>query len=197
MLKIDMPAPDFSLFAYFPKEKEIRKVGLKDYFGKWVILSFHPGDFTFTCSTDLGALNKIVPILEENNAMLFGVSIDSVYVHKIWIETSKSMKDMVFPIIGDQDKIMSIDYGALDEKDSISNLERVTVIINPDGIVKYIEKADPRLGKDGEQILHKLIGLKYLYEHNSTEKLIIILPADWKKIEEAININIPEDIGKI
>lgn len=40
-------APTFSAEAYDPVQKKIRKIGLEDYRGKWVILFFYPSDFTF------------------------------------------------------------------------------------------------------------------------------------------------------
>ena len=38
-------APDFSAPAYH--KGEFKNVQLSDYHGKWVILCFYPGDFTF------------------------------------------------------------------------------------------------------------------------------------------------------
>lgn len=38
-------APNFSATAYH--QGEIKKVTLEDYRGKWVVLCFYPGDFTF------------------------------------------------------------------------------------------------------------------------------------------------------
>ena len=45
MIKVGKPAPDFSAPAYH-KGKFIN-VTLSDYLGKWVLLCFYPGDFTF------------------------------------------------------------------------------------------------------------------------------------------------------
>ncbi len=39
------PAPDFEAGAYF--EGGFTNVKLSDYRGKWVVLCFYPGDFTF------------------------------------------------------------------------------------------------------------------------------------------------------
>lgn len=39
------PAPDFETGAYF--EGGFKDVKLSDYRGKWVVLCFYPGDFTF------------------------------------------------------------------------------------------------------------------------------------------------------
>ena len=38
-------APNFTTKAYH--KGEIKEVSLEDYRGKWVVLCFYPGDFTF------------------------------------------------------------------------------------------------------------------------------------------------------
>ncbi len=45
MIQVGQKAPDFSLPAYF-KGKFV-EVKLSEYAGKWVVLCFYPGDFTF------------------------------------------------------------------------------------------------------------------------------------------------------
>jgi peroxiredoxin (alkyl hydroperoxide reductase subunit C) len=43
--RIGKPAPDFEAPAYY--QGEFTTVKLSDYLGKWVLLFFYPGDFTF------------------------------------------------------------------------------------------------------------------------------------------------------
>ncbi|MBF7096783.1 redoxin domain-containing protein [Alkalibacter sp. M17DMB] len=38
-------APDFTGSAFY--QGKIKKVSLSDYRGKWVVVCFYPGDFTF------------------------------------------------------------------------------------------------------------------------------------------------------
>jgi peroxiredoxin (alkyl hydroperoxide reductase subunit C) len=45
MIQIGKKAPDFTASAYF--NGEFTSVKLSDYLGKWVLLCFYPGDFTF------------------------------------------------------------------------------------------------------------------------------------------------------
>lgn len=45
MIKAGQKAPEFSAGAYF--NGEFTSVNLSDYLGKWVVLCFYPGDFTF------------------------------------------------------------------------------------------------------------------------------------------------------
>ena len=43
--KVGQAAPDFTAPAYY--QGEFTSVKLSDYLGKWVLLCFYPGDFTF------------------------------------------------------------------------------------------------------------------------------------------------------
>jgi len=43
--RVGKPAPDFELSAYFGGG--FKNVKLSDYKGKWIMICFYPGDFTF------------------------------------------------------------------------------------------------------------------------------------------------------
>lgn len=45
MMKVGSPAPLFEAPAFY--KGEFTNVKLEDYKGKWVVLCFYPGDFTF------------------------------------------------------------------------------------------------------------------------------------------------------
>ena len=45
MIKVGRPAPDFELAGYF--KGEFKQFELSEFRGKWVLLCFYPGDFTF------------------------------------------------------------------------------------------------------------------------------------------------------
>ena len=45
MIEVGKKAPDFEAPAYH--EGEFTSVKLSDHLGKWVVLCFYPGDFTF------------------------------------------------------------------------------------------------------------------------------------------------------
>lgn len=45
MIMVGKPAPTFTAPAY--QNGEFSEVSLEDYKGKWVLLCFYPGDFTF------------------------------------------------------------------------------------------------------------------------------------------------------
>ena len=43
--KVGKPAPDFELSAFVGKG--FKNIKLSDYKGKWIVICFYPGDFTF------------------------------------------------------------------------------------------------------------------------------------------------------
>lgn len=43
--RVGQKAPDFNAPAYY--NGSFTNVQLSDYFGKWILLCFYPGDFTF------------------------------------------------------------------------------------------------------------------------------------------------------
>ena len=43
--RVGQKAPDFNAPAYY--QGSFTNVQLSDYFGKWILLCFYPGDFTF------------------------------------------------------------------------------------------------------------------------------------------------------
>ncbi len=45
MITVGQKAPDFSAPAFF--KNEFTSIKLSNYLGKWVVLCFYPGDFTF------------------------------------------------------------------------------------------------------------------------------------------------------
>jgi hypothetical protein len=45
LAKVGKPAPDFELAAYL--DGGFKNIRLSDYKGKWIVICFYPGDFTF------------------------------------------------------------------------------------------------------------------------------------------------------
>ena len=77
MLEIGTKAPEFSL----PDQNGEMK-SLSDYKGKKVILYFYPKDMTAGCTKQACAFGELYPQFLEKNAVVLGVSKDSVASHK-------------------------------------------------------------------------------------------------------------------
>jgi len=50
-MKIGQDAPDFTAEAVF--EQKFMPIRLSAYRGKYLVLLFYPGDFTFVCPTEI------------------------------------------------------------------------------------------------------------------------------------------------
>ena len=68
--------------------EQITNVDFSTYRGKWIVLMFYPGDFTFICPTELSEVAALYPEFQKAGAEVFGISTDSVFVHKAWHDTS-------------------------------------------------------------------------------------------------------------
>jgi len=194
MIEVGKEAPEFEAKAYFPTEQKIKTIKLSDYKGKWVILTFHPADFTFVCATDLEAFANYYEKFKKEGAEILGISVDSIFSHKVWVETSPRVKKVQYPLVEDIKREISTKYGFLNEKTGLT--KRGTVIINPDGVIEYIAIFNDRLGKDVNHIYNSFIALKYLYKNPPTPEGFEIIPAGWKEGDEPLKVKIPFDIGK-
>ena len=65
---IEEKAPAMKAKAWFPERDKIEEFNLSDYSGKWVIITFYPGDFTFVCATDIEAFMSSHEEFRKNGA---------------------------------------------------------------------------------------------------------------------------------
>jgi len=195
MIEIGDAAPEIKAKAYFPEQKDIKDIDLKQYRGKWLILAFYPGDFTFVCATDIEGFMEQYDKFINNGAVIFGVSTDSVYSHKAWTDTSPRVKKSKIPLIEDFNKEISAAYGFLNSKSGAAR--RGLVIIDPEGNVQYYAVFNDGLGKDIEHIYNSLMGLKYIHDTKAEKGHICVIPANWKPGKKALDIDVVADIGKL
>lgn len=195
MLSIGEIAPEIKTKGYFPEGGEIEDYKLSRDRGKWVVLTFYPGDFTFVCATDIEAFTLLYGQFKESNASVYAISTDSIYSHKQWSATSPRAKVSKIPLLEDFTKSITESYGFLNKETGAAR--RGTVIIDPEGKVQYISIHNDALGKDAQHILTALTGLKYIYETPTKEGHICVIPAGWKIGKPALDIDLEHDIGKL
>ncbi|MCL4371694.1 peroxiredoxin [Candidatus Marsarchaeota archaeon] len=180
--------------AYFPKDDKIEKVKIPEK-GKWNILTFYPGDFTFVCATDIEAFMGLYDEFKKNDAEVFAISTDSVFSHKGWAQTSPRVQKSIIPMIEDFNKSITKRFGLLNAQSG--QAMRSVVIIDPEGTIQYMAAFNNNLGKDAEHVLNAFLGLKYLRDHPAKEGHMCAIPANWKKGERALDIDVVKDIGKL
>jgi peroxiredoxin (alkyl hydroperoxide reductase subunit C) len=155
-------APRFEMEAVMPN-KEFGKVSLEENMkkGKWTVLFFYPNDFTFVCPTEITALSDRYDEFAELDAEVVGVSTDSVYTHRVWIETSRNaggLGPLNFPLAADKNMKVSNDYGVLIEEEGIAL--RGLFIINPEGELMYAVIHHNNIGRDVDETLRVLQALQ-------------------------------------
>src|SRR5690349_21434382 len=113
MLQVLQKAPEFKGEAVVGSG-DFKNIALQDFKGKYVILFFYPMDFTFVCPTEIQEFSRRAGDFEKEDAQVIGVSVDSKYSHRAWIQNG--LGELRFPLLADFSKAISRDYGALLEE---------------------------------------------------------------------------------
>lgn len=171
--EIGSPAPAFSLDAVI--NKEFGKANLSDYRGKWVVLFFYPGDFTFVCPTEIRGFNNSLAEFKAINAEILAVSVDSRFSHLAWIK-SGALGTLGYPLISDFSKQTARAYGVLDE--ASSSARRGLFIIDPKGVIQHVLIHNEKVGRSVDETLRVLKALQ-------TEELC---PINWKPGDKVIKM---------
>ena len=171
MVNINDSAPDFTEDAYV--NGEIKKVSLKDYRGKWVVLFFYPADFTFVCPTELGELADSYEKIKSLGAEVISVSGDTAFVHAAWHDESPTIRKIKFPMLADPTRRVCSAYYTLISDEGLSL--RATYFIDPDGKIKALEFHDNSIGRSIEELVRKLQAGQFVREHHGE-----VCPMNWK-----------------
>ncbi|MCX6772213.1 MAG: redoxin domain-containing protein [Candidatus Micrarchaeota archaeon] len=171
MVNINDKAPDFTEDAYI--NGEIKKISLKDYRGKWVVLFFYPADFTFVCPTELGELADHYAEFQKLGAEIISVSVDTGFVHSAWHDQSPTIKKIKFPMLADPARRVCTAYYTLIPHEGLSL--RATYLIDPEGTIKAFEFHDNSIGRSVDETIRKLQAALYVKEHNGE-----VCPMNWK-----------------
>ncbi len=155
------PAPDFKMQSTKNLETLNEDVSLADYKGKWLVLFFYPMDFTFVCPTEVIAFSDRINDFKEIDAEVLGVSTDSKYSHKAWIETPEDKNGLggiKYPLGADQTLKVSRDYDVLIEEEGVAL--RGLFIIDPDGILQYQVIHNLNVGRNVDETLRVIQALQ-------------------------------------
>jgi thioredoxin-dependent peroxiredoxin len=132
-------APDFTL-----PSQEGTPVSLRSLRGKWVVLYFYPKDQTPGCTIEAHGFQHDQAQYDQKNAVVVGVSVDTVESHKEWC----AKDGMNFKMLSDVNKEVVTKYGSTMTIPQAPQLGTVaarnTFIIDPSGrIVKEFIKVNP------------------------------------------------------
>ena len=141
MIEEGKKAPDFKL-----KNQDGETISLKDLKGKNVVLYFYPKDNTSGCTKEACNFRDEFPKFKNVDAVILGVSPDSVASHKKFAEKY----DLPFNLLSDEEKKVLEQYGVWQEKSMYGKkymgVVRTTVVIDENGKVR---KIFPKVKVDG------------------------------------------------
>jgi peroxiredoxin (alkyl hydroperoxide reductase subunit C) len=174
MLTVGDRIPNFDVQAVVSTdmEKAFQRVTEQSDAGKWKIVFFWPKDFTFVCPTEIAAFGRLNGEFNDRDAVVYGVSTDSEFVHLAWRRSHPDLGDLPFPMLADVKRELSGAFGILDRKEGVAL--RATFIVDPQGVIRFASVNDLNVGRNPQEVLRVLDALQ-------TDELC---PCNWKKGEE-------------
>ena len=132
---------------------------LSDYLGKRIILYFYPKDHTKGCSIEANDFNNSLKIINENNAIVVGVSKDTIESHQKFKEKNK----LKFELLSDEKTIVLKKYNAWGLKKFLGKeyygIIRTTVLINEKGKI-HKTWSNVRVKNHIQNVINELSNIK-------------------------------------
>ena len=142
--------------------------------GKWKVVFFWPKDFTFICPTEIAAFGKLASEFSDRDAVVYGVSTDSEFVHLNWRVYNDDIRDLSIPMLADIKRELASRCGVLDQREGVAL--RATFIVDPDGIIRFAAVNDLSVGRNPAEVLRVLDALQ-------TDELC---PCNWNRGEQVL-----------
>jgi alkyl hydroperoxide reductase subunit AhpC len=170
---LESEAPDFALDALMP-DGSTQRLTLRSLRGRWVVLFFYPADFSFVCPTEVRGFAAHHGEFEEAGAVVLGVSPDDVQTHAEW---ARELGGLPYPLLTDPGNTVATTYGACGAQQT--RPDRATFLVDPDGVLLYMERVARNVGRGVAETLRVLQALQ-------TGRLC---PADWKPGDETFDLS--------
>lgn len=126
-------APDFTL-----QDQDAIPHSLSDYRGKNVLVYFYPKDDTPGCTKEACMLRDAIPDFSTVDAVVLGISPDSVKSHKKFVEKY----GLPFLLLADEQKEVVNAYGVWGKKKMMGReydgVFRTSFLIGPDGVIRKV-----------------------------------------------------------
>lgn len=145
MIQINAPAPDFS--ARTTEGKDIR---LSDFRGQKVVLYFFPKAFTPGCTHQAKTFVAAHPEIAATGATLLGVSTDDYQTQCDFTESLNAP----FPMITDPDGSIARSFDIV--WPLLKMVQRVTFVIDEEGIIRGAFHFELRIGQHAKSVVHLL-----------------------------------------
>jgi peroxiredoxin len=148
----------------------------------WGVLFSHPADFTPVCTTELGAVSKLMDEFKKRNVKVAALSVDGLQSHMDWIADINETQHttMNFPIIADKDRRISELYDMIHPNASLTHTVRSVFVIGPDKTIKLIITYPASTGRNFDELLRVIDSLQLTAQYQ------VATPANWQPGDECI-----------
>lgn len=147
-------APDFTLLT-----DEGKPLTLSSLRGRPVVLFFYPKNNTPACTVEACKLSNAFPDIETSNAIVLGISPDSVESHKRF----RSLFSLSYNLLADTEHKVAALYGAWGERSLFGRdymgILRSTFIVDSHGIVARVFE-NVRVMRHAAEVKEALKGIK-------------------------------------
>ena len=152
------PAFDLQAVVSIDPAKAFTRISGESDKGKWKIVFFWPKDFTFVCPTEIAAFGKLAGDFADRDAVVYGVSTDSEFVHLAWRQNHADLKALPIPMLADIKRELSAALGVLDKNEGVAM--RATFVVDPEGIIRFVSVNDLNVGRNPAEVLRVLDALQ-------------------------------------
>lgn len=175
MLVPGQKLPEFNFRAVVSREKgkEFANITNKTYPGKWLVLYTYPKDFTFICPTEIVDFDKKVKAFAERDAVVIGGSCDNEHSHLAWRNQHTDLQGINHPLAFFKPQ-WAAEAGILHP--TVGVTLRTTIIVDPEGTVRWAVANDLDVGRNTDETLRVLDALQ-------TGELCA---CNWKKGEDTL-----------
>lgn len=193
-MKLGDIAPDFEA------ETTVGQISFHRWLGdSWGLLFSHPKDFTPVCTTELGAVERLMPEFEQRGVKVLGLSMDSIENHTRWAEDIAETQGAApnFPIIADTDlsvaklyDMLPADFGDSAQGQTAQDLftVRSAFLIGPDKRILMMMTYPMSTGRNMSEILRVVDSIQLTAKHK------VATPAGWEQGDAVIILpSLPDD----
>ncbi len=179
-LSLNDIAPDFTATT---TQGELR-------FHEWIgdgyaVLFSHPKDFTPVCTTELGAVARLLPEFTARNTKVIGLSVDSVERHLAWKADIAQVTgaEVTYPLIGDPELKVARLYemlpaaleGSSEGRTAADNATvRTVFVIGPDKRIKLKLTYPMTTGRNFDELLRVIDSIQL------NARAPVATPANWQ-----------------
>lgn len=181
--KIDTESPSFDLPFYDPKEDCDGQMCSAELDWKWYVLFYYPADFTYVCPTELKDMAEQKNKFDEMWVEILAISTDTVFSHRAWVKHEKLMHDFPYKMLADHSTDLAYILNILDWESGIA--WRWTFIVDPDGILRWIEVTSWALWRHSDELIRKIEALQHMKEFPNQA-----CPARWKTWDKTLTPDI-------